>query len=338
MAGIHPKLPAFETLFENGRLLLLLDGLNEMPHRDKADYRERIGQWQAFLQRTMHYGNTAVFSCRSLDYSAPLGSEAVPVRQVQVEPLTTVQIRAFLAAYLGDEGDDVWETLHEEGQLELYSSPFFLSLLAEQVGATGELPTGRAALLTGLVRRALQREVGEHRHRRFDPGQLLSEDDVQQNLAAGLGQPLCAARGWHPHSATGTAGLCMQDGVQAGEAGQVRVPERTARELLGESQAREIIAAGIQLNVLDKELATLELSFYHQLIQEYFAARILAQKPEPQRVAVPWRVKEVTPSLEETVAGLEASEPLPALPATGWEESTILAAAMTEMQSSLWPV
>ncbi|NCF69164.1 MAG: SUMF1/EgtB/PvdO family nonheme iron enzyme [Chloroflexi bacterium] len=326
---LHPKLPPFTTLFENGRFLLLLDGLNEMPHRDKADYRERIGQWQTFLQRTMHYGNTAVFSCRSLDYSAPLGSEAIPVRQVQVEPLAADQIRAFLEAYLGDEGDSVWDTLREEGQLELYSNPFFLSLLAEQVGATGELPAGRAALLTGLVRLALQREVGERRHRLFDPDWLLSEDDVQQVLQQAWAGPFDLPQDGILIPRLATLAYAMQDGIQAGEAGQVRVPERTARDLLGESQAREIIAAGIQLNVLDKELATRELSFYHQLIQEYFAAQVLAKNPEPQRVAVPWKTRDVSPSLEETLAMLEVSEPLPALPATGWEESTILAAAMT---------
>ncbi|MFN2134867.1 MAG: NACHT domain-containing protein, partial [Candidatus Promineifilaceae bacterium] len=59
----YPQMPPFEDLFQNGKLLLLLDGLNEMPHRDKTDYRERIGRWQAFLGQSEHSGNSFVFSC-----------------------------------------------------------------------------------------------------------------------------------------------------------------------------------------------------------------------------------------------------------------------------------
>ena len=75
-------------------------------------------------------------------------------------------------------------------------------------------------------------------------------------------------------------------------------------------------------------MARREITFYHQLIQEYFAARVLAEQPEPERLAVPWLVADVTPTLDETLAGLEVSDPMPRLPATGWEETTLLAAAM----------
>lgn len=69
----------------------------------------------------------AVFSCRSLDYSASLSSEAVPVRQVQVEPLTPAQIEAFLTLHLPENGAQVWQTIRDDpGQQALFATPFFL--------------------------------------------------------------------------------------------------------------------------------------------------------------------------------------------------------------------
>ena len=329
----YPQLPSFKRLFQNGELLLLLDGLNEMPHRDKTDYRERVGLWQAFLGQCEHFGNTFVFSCRSLDYSASLSSEAVPVPQVRVEPLADGQIKEFLHLHLQEEAADIWTTLRQDAQqMALFATPFFLQLLVDQVSATGEVPGGQAALLTGFVRRTLHREVVERRHRLFAPGSLLSENDVEQVIQQAWPDPYYLPGEGLIFVQLESLAYQMQDAREAGEAAQVRLPETAARSLISGCEAGELIDAGIQLNVLDKELAKHEISFYHQLVQEYFAARLLARKPEPERLLMPWRVDQVAPSLADTVAALEASDPLPPLPATGWEETAVLAAAMTADQ------
>lgn len=108
----YPGLPAFDDLFAHGRFLLLLDGLNEMPHRHRDDYEERIGRWQLFLQEYAHGGNTFVFSCRSLDYSASLGSEETPALQVQVEDLSPDQIEQFLQRNAPAHAHMVMQALH----------------------------------------------------------------------------------------------------------------------------------------------------------------------------------------------------------------------------------
>jgi formylglycine-generating enzyme required for sulfatase activity len=327
-----PGLDDFETFFAAGRLLLLLDGLNEIPHGDPQEYRDRVDQWRDFVQQSISSGNRFLFSCRSLDYSASLSSEAVPVRQVRLEPLASSQIEAFLRLRLGDaDGAAVYERLQgDERQIQLFSTPFFLRLLAEQAAGSGEMPAGQAALLTGFVRRALHREVVYRRHHLFDPDSLLSADDVQQLIDRVWDSPFDLP--WEGLLIPKLAALAfaMQDSEAEGEASQVRIKEKEARDLLALPQARDLITAGIQLNVLDKDLARRELLFTHQLVQEYFAARVLARTPEPQRVMVPWRADEVTPAFEEMLAALEVSDPLPALPASGWEESTLLAAAMTK--------
>lgn len=330
----YPYLPSFTTAFHQGQCLLLLDGLNEIPHHDKTDYQERISQWQVFLQRYQHLPNTLLFSCRNLDYSAFLSSEAAPVRQVQIEPLSPAQIQAYLTQHLAERGQPIWAALQgDPKRLQLFSTPFFLKLLVEQIVDTGKMPTGQAGLLTGFVRRALRREL-EHKHRLFKPGLLLSVEDTQQ-----VNQDIWAT----PYDLPADGPLIpklaelafeMQTGQDGAERGQVHIAETDAQTLLAHPQAQEITEAGIQLNILDKDLATRTIMFYHQLLQEYFAARLLAQNPDPQRVWQPWQADAAKPTLAETVAGLAVSEPLQGLPSTGWEETTVLATAMDRYQNT----
>ncbi len=334
----HPQLPDFKTLYQSGQMLLLLDGLNEMPHGDKTDYGQRIARWQQFWQRTHGYGNTIVFSCRNLDYSAVLSGEEATVRQTVVEPLTPAQIKEFLQLHLGEKSDPVWQTLrHDPQQLELLAAPFFLRLLVDQISISGTMPTGQAALLTGFVRRTLHREVTQHQ---LAPGTLLSADDCQQIVQNMWDAPfdlpdeggLSNKRGLI--AALEQLAYQMQDGRKTEEKGQVRVKTKEAKTLLAHTEAQTILEVGCQLNILDKDVAKGDILFYHQLIQEYFAARVLAQQPEPTRLRLPWHVDDVSESVADKIAKLEVSDPLPPLPSTGWEETTLLAAAMCPDQET----
>src|SRR5215813_11479730 len=71
-----------------------------------------------------------------------------------------------------------------------------------------------------------------------------------------------------------------------------------------------------------------EIVFFHQLLQEYFAARRLAREPKPEMIHVEWSSEKVSPTLTETIADLADGDPLPSLPQTGWEETTLTAAPM----------
>ncbi len=325
----YPQLPEFKTLYQNGKMLLLLDGLNEMPHRDQTDYGQRIDRWQQFWQQTSHYGNTVVFSCRSLDYSAVLSGEGATVHQTELEPLSPAQIEEFLRLHLDTESEAVWQTIrHDPQQLALFDTPFFLRLLSDQIKSTGTMPTGQAALLTGFIRRTLHRELVYRQQRPLTPGTLLSDDDCQQ-----IRQNVWAAPFDLPDEGAliGTLeqlAYQMQAGRKTKERGQVRIKTKEAKTLLAHSAAATILKVGCQLNILDKDVAKHDTLFYHQLLQEYFAARVLAQHPDPARLRVPWHVDDVPESVAAKIAKLEVSEPLPPLPATGWEETTLLAAAM----------
>ncbi|RIL10553.1 hypothetical protein DCC79_07685 [bacterium] len=330
-AARFPALPPLDDLLAEGRMILLLDALNEIPAASAADARVRVGLWKDFAQTIAATASGAriVFSCRSLDYATPLSTPALRVPQVRVEPLSDAQVQRFLAQYVPVHAEKLWATLGRSGNLDVVRAPYFLRLVVEQVEATGDVPLGRAALFTGFVRQALVREVARD-HPLFRPDTLLTAGDVHR---------LTAARAWlTPHElpaqgvlVTKLAELAyrMQGRNEAaGEAAQVRVGFDTALDLLDHPRDADIVAAGAALGVLDEDLGLDEVLFVHQLIQEYFAARVLARAPHPALVATPWRAVDIRPTARDALATLPPAETLPALPQTGWEETTLLAAVM----------
>jgi len=120
----------------------------------------------------------------------------------------------------------------------------------------------------------------------------------------------------------------MQKRRGAGDGSRVRAGWDDALALLGGGEeAERLLKGGEALHVIEEQWD--DVLFVHQLFQEYFAARAVAARPEPELAARPWRAAEMAPSLEDTLAALADSDPLPAAPATGWEETFALAATMT---------
>ncbi len=327
--ALYPELPPLDELIAEGRMLLLLDALNEMPAADPEALRDAVLRWKQLLDRLVveQPGNRFVFSCRTLDYSAPLSTASLRVPQVRVEPLVDRQVEQFLLKWNPARGQAIWEKLRDTPELELLRSPFFLSLLVDEVEATGVMPRGRASLFTGFVRRALRREI-ERDNAFFAPGTLLTERDVRQ----------VTSRSWRTEWDLPSRGalvpkleelaFTMQDLGVRGAASQVRIELDEALALIGHEGAEGIVRAGEALGLVDEDPATDEVLFRHQLMQEYFAARLLAEAPEPRRVEIHWQAAEMTPPLIEVLNNLAPGEALPALPSTGWEETALLAAAM----------
>ncbi|HRL78615.1 MAG TPA: SUMF1/EgtB/PvdO family nonheme iron enzyme, partial [Candidatus Accumulibacter phosphatis] len=326
----YPQLPAFGELLASGRLVLLLDAVNELPHSDEADYRERIALWRGFVGE-LPAGTRVLFSCRSLDYSASLSTPEAPVPHVRIEQLGDRQVEKFLGAYDAEHGPALWQQLRGTPQLDLFRSPFYLRLLLAQASAGGPVLNGRAALFTAFVRQALQREITAD-NPLFRPGALLDRRDHER-----LAQ---SARAWRNATdlpqggpllpALGRFAYDLQSRRAPGEASRLRLPWDDARGLLGGERGTQhgddLLHAGVALQVLDEQSD--DVFYVHQLLQEYFAARALAADPHPELGASAWRADAMLPRLPEVLAGLADADPLPEAPATGWEESFVLAAAI----------
>jgi len=323
-AARYPDLPGLDVLLRERRLTLLLDALNEIPYAGA----EPVRLWKDFLRQLArdYAGTRVVFSCRHLDYSVTLSSKDLPVPQVRIEPLSDAQVQEFITLYCPEHGATLWQNLQGTPQLDLLRSPYYLKLLVAQTTA-GEIPAGRAALFTGFVRHALQREV-ESDNVLFQPGALLHTRDVQR---------LVQAHPWPPFELPERGILIpklsqlafqMQTQWAVNEASQVRVTYDAALAMLNHARAEDILKGGEALGVLEEDRGRDEVLYVHQLLQEYFAARQLARAPQAELVQQEWRADRVMPNLQDTLHDLADADPLPPLPSTGWEETTVLAAAM----------
>lgn len=324
----HRQLPPLADLLATGRLVLLLDAINEMPHTGEADYRALIDTWSAFLGDLARDapGTRVLFSCRSLDYSAPLSCQQQALPHVRIKDLSDEQVADFLLRYNPDHGADLWQQLRGTPQLEVFRSPFLLRLLAEHPQGEARLGSGRAALFTSFVRAALLREIEESRNPLFQPGALLVQRDYERVVRRDWAGEYELATNSPLFAQLADFAARLQERCAAGGEARVRVSYAEALALIGPALGEAILEAGAALQVLD--IARDEVLFIHQLVQEYFAGRALATAPRPDLARTAWRAEEMHPSLSEVLDSLADSDPLPAAPTTGWEESFLLAAAM----------
>ena len=233
-----------------GELLLLFDALNEMPFTDERDYHTRVAAWRRFAGEWP--GNRLIFTCRSRDYSEPLG-----LPQVEIEQLDDGRVRDFLARYLPPElSAESWARLEASPLLELVRNPYYLSMLCFTLAGEGTWPANRAHLFGEFVGYLLRREAGRG-HADWLGVEALR--DALSGLAEAI-QPLGeGTRLPRPE-------LLQRIPPQVdGPDGPIATPAQT------------VLRLGLAATLLDTELAVggETVRFYHHQLQEYFAARAL---------------------------------------------------------------
>ncbi|WP_295458983.1 SUMF1/EgtB/PvdO family nonheme iron enzyme [uncultured Thiodictyon sp.] len=298
-----------------GGLLLLVDALNEMPFRDAADYRARVGAWQRFVAEWP--GNRFVFTCRGRDYSEPLG-----LPQVEIERLDDERVRAFLGRYVQRTklAADAWQRLAGSPLLELVRNPFYLWILCWLVDQGKAWPSGRAGIFSGFVGHLLARER-------------------RQNHAD-----------WPGEAAVIAALAALAEGMQRlGEGTRLtraevlkRLPTRVETpDGPVDLDPKSILRLGLAATLLDTEADPQTgvpgglVRFYHHQIQEFFAALALL---DAQRGGLDLSDRWRSPRLKSAMPDpgrLRQGKPLPPPPTTGWEEPTLLAVGLARDPAAL---
>ncbi|GLZ02500.1 hypothetical protein Acsp02_97510 [Actinoplanes sp. NBRC 103695] len=326
----NPQLPELRRLLDDGRILLIVDGLNELAHHDATDLRRRVDAWRAFLYEEIRDipGNRAIFSCRTLEYGAMLSSKDVGVPHIRLEPMTESQVLGYIDLHLPDHAELAREVLLRDPRtLSFYRTPYMLRLLVSQVHAIGTIPVGRTDAFAAMIRELLRREILAGNQRLINT-EILTERE-QRRLRDGVRDPR-----WLPNTGSFIPALTrlayqMQSTKLGAEKGNVVVTYDTAIDLLnGLARIAEAsLHVGFDTGILDEHEETIR--FFHQLLQEFFAARQLGAADDLSQLAVPTRVDQVTPALSARLDDLAVGEPLPPLTTTGWEETAVMAAAMT---------
>ncbi|MCB0182015.1 MAG: hypothetical protein KDI62_27565, partial [Anaerolineae bacterium] len=278
--GLAPYLP---YLARRKRLLLLGDALNEMP-RATADGRDLLAEVTGYLAKQPYF----IVSCRYHDYKNDL-QPLYPLAQVRLRDLDLPAIRTFISNYSPSEqeavvlwakmggSDDLlkawkewdkqtfwdaqaqvdwrkinyrdwqaWRAMHSGARLiPLCRKPYMGFLLTSIYRAGGEIPANRSALFGGFVAKLLEREQGNAAKR----GQTFP--DFAAIIAA----------------LTDLAGALQT--AQGTTLPAKALPPAIEPRLLDAAEAASLL-----------EFDGASWRFSHQLLQEYFAARILLDAME----------------------------------------------------------
>ena len=195
LPGMRHLRPYLKKLMEQGRLLLLCDGLDEVdPH-----YRTAIARELAELLLVTR--NRLVVTCREIDYLEQqelktLGDEGHIERAI-IYPLQLEQVRQFIERYIQDQGGQGQHTagqvlqMIERSRLRyLSTNPLILCALMETIDelgiARGKQLDARGYLLQEYVTLLIEREQAQSKWRKGAP----TERDVVQLLS----RIACAAR------------------------------------------------------------------------------------------------------------------------------------------------
>jgi formylglycine-generating enzyme required for sulfatase activity len=283
-----------------GRVLLLADGINELPREERA---ERLKAWRLFAADCAG-ANQVVFSGREKDYAGELD-----LPRVRVEPLDDARIAGYLRQHeaegLGALLDDPRTRLRDMAR-----NPFNLSLLV-------------------YAYRSNQREMGNRgRLLEWFAGELFAREER------------LAHRGWLPRAAQIAALAQLAFAMQAlGESTTLplktaRAALPPAVEMDGEEVAirpADLLRFARAATILDPATEP-DVRFYHHLLQEYFAALELLRRFEDpsagpgQALAGLWASPRL--AAEMPPASVGEWDALPEPPASGWEVTTILACGL----------
>ncbi|NET26358.1 HEAT repeat domain-containing protein [Okeania sp. SIO1I7] len=247
----HPTInidtATLETLLRQGELLLLFDGFNEMASEAARQ------QVRTFRQ---DYPQTAmVFTTRDLSLGGDLGIE----KRLEMQPLTESQMQEFVCAYLPEHGEKLWQQL--QGRLrELGETPMFLLMLCSVFGYNKVIPAN-----LGLVFRSFTQTYS---------GRLKQDVLVDES-----------SRRWWDRLLQELAWV-MTNGESKTEI-MVAISRPKAEEVLTEFLRGEVVAPTDCAmrwleDLLEHHLIQVgddgQISFRHQLLQEYYVAeRLLSQ-------------------------------------------------------------
>ncbi|BDA72463.1 hypothetical protein CAL7716_066290 [Calothrix sp. PCC 7716] len=231
-----------DLLFD-GRFLLLLDGLNELPNDESwlivADFQEEYPQ------------TPMIFTTRDLGIGGDFGVK----KQLSMQPLTEEQMRQFVRAYLPKLGHEMLKQLG--GRLrELGETPLILKMLCDVFDEVKQIPNSRGGLFRYFDREfdKLKGQVAVTNKLRQWKAELL------QNLAFAMmrGEKITDLQ-------LVISRTQAEDILEKLLKDRVNSPGEKAKDWLLDLLKHYLI------QTVDGE----QIQFHHQLFQEYYAAEYL---------------------------------------------------------------
>lgn len=296
---------AYPALKRDGRLILLLDALNEMPHQSAAeDKHDLVAEVRDFLNDQPDW----VVSCRVRDYEEQL-SKLDGVGKVRLKPLDPPQIyeviqRRFKEQYAPqgiatvEDGEALWQTMYGSDTLLRAWSDFEAAnqsdLFWTWIDWPESVPRREVALLGRLVDIARSEMLGDRRlmmplcrnpyMTKLVCDLYASDKSLPENRGALFEKFVDALLKRDREAAQAVGAAWIDDHLirrglaQIGFAmgGKTEMPRAEAEEILRQTVPDADHALLLRLATGASLLDVGEsVRFTHQLLQEYFASEVL---------------------------------------------------------------
>ncbi len=236
-----------DDLLLDGKLLLLLDGVNEMPSQKRRQDLQ--------LFRDDNSDTRMIFTTRDLALGGSFGID----KKLEMCALTQPQMREFVHKHLPQHGDSLLRQLRDRLR-EIAETPLLLWMMCEVFESTGEIPQSKGELF-----QKFDRQYDEFK------GCIPVSDDFRRFKSELLPQ---------------LAFVMLQGDLQQPTEGLVAISRDRAEGILegwlGDKKeqeplkkAKEWLEDLLKHYLLQVAAKPEEIEFHHQLFQEYYAGRAL---------------------------------------------------------------
>jgi len=250
-----------QKLLQQGKLLILLDGLDEVPTQNLDG---AVTQIQDFVDR--HHQNRFIISCRTAAYRSGFRRFS----DVTVAEFDDAQIENFINNWFGSEQDKqagtakkCWETLQKEenkAAKELGQTPLLLTFLCLVYDDSQNFPDNRSVLYREALRILLEKWASEKR---------IGQDEIYSGLYTELEESLLseiAHKGFQADRLFFEEREIIQD-IKSFLAGNLKAPHNLDGKAV-------LDAIAVQQGIL-VERAEDVYSFSHLTLQEYLTAKYI---------------------------------------------------------------
>jgi len=269
------------SALEQGRLLILLDGLDELPTQNRARAIERI---QKFVEKFSE--NRFIASCRTAAYRSQFGLFS----NVAIADFDNTQIEQFIGNWFQSEVDKqagtaqkCWKLLQKwenANAKELAQTPLLLTLLCLVYDKSQSFPNNPSELYGKALRILLEEWVAEKR---------LQRDEVFQEMDAQLEEILLSEIAYQGFQADKLFFPQREvvEQIKTFLAGNLNAPQHLDGEVV-------LNAIAVQQGIL-VERAQNVYSFSHLILQEYLTAKYIKDKSLIEQLVTehltdePWR-------------------------------------------------
>ncbi len=236
-----------DDLLLDGKLLLLLDGVNEMPSQQRRQDLQ--------LFREENSDTPMIFTTRDLALGGSLGIE----QQLEMCALTQPQMREFVHKHLPQHGDSLLRQLGDRLR-EIAETPLLLEMMCKVFKNSGKIPQSKGELFQEFDRQYEEFKRGAW----VSDGFQLFKSEVLQQLAFVMlqGDSQRPTDGWVAISRDRAEGILEG---WLGDRGVLDAP----------TKAKEWLEDLLEHHLLQVAAKPEEIEFHHQLFQEYYAGRAL---------------------------------------------------------------